>query len=77
MSRGQEQKLGEERHAKWEVADCRGRDRHAGVGWGGGHGSWVSEVEAHGIVQGLQMKGACAQALGGLWKTLLPSCGGG
>lgn len=77
MYQVQEQRLGEEHHVRRAEADCRGRDRHAGVGWGCEHGSWVSEVEARGNAQGLQMKGAGAQAPGGLWKTLLPSCGGG
>lgn len=77
MSQDQEQRLGEERHVRRAEADCRDRDCHAGAGWGCEHGSWVSGVEALGNVQGLQMKEAGAQAPGGLWKTLLPSCGGG
>lgn len=59
-----------------EVADCRGHDC-AGVGWGGEHGSWVSEVEAHGSAQGPRMRGEGARAPGGQQKTWLPSCGGG
>lgn len=51
-----------------EVADYRGRDC-AGVGWGGEHGSWVSEEEARGSAQGPRMQGAGARAPGGQQKS--------
>lgn len=78
MSQGQERRLGAGVREHWVgAADCRGHDCCAGAGWGGGHGFWVSEVDARGTGQGPRMQGAGAQAPGGQRKTWLPSCGGG
>lgn len=78
MSQGQELRSGAGLREWWVgVADCRGHDCCAEAGWGGEHGSWVSEVEEHGTGQGPRMLGAGAQAPGGQWKTWLPSYGGG
>lgn len=78
MSQGQERKSAVGlRDRRVGVADYRGRDCCAEVGWGGEHGSWVSEVEAHGTGQEHRMQGAGERAPGGQWKTWLASCGGG
>lgn len=78
MGRDREQSLGAGlRERSVAAADCRGRDCCAGAGWGGGRGSWLSEVEARGTDRGPRTRGAGAQAPGGPWKTWLPSCGGG
>lgn len=78
MSQDPEQRLGAGlREQRVVAADCKDRDSRAGVGWGDEHGSWVSEVEAHGSGQRLQKQGAGAQAPGGLQKPWQPSCGGG
>lgn len=58
------------------AAGCRGRDRRAGAGWGGEHGSWVNEVEAHGTDQGPRW-GVGERAPAGQRMTWLLSCGGG
>lgn len=59
------------------AADCRGHDHRAEGGGACEHGSWVSEVEAHGTGQEPQVQEEDAQAPGGLPRTSLPSCGDG
>lgn len=76
MSQGRELSLAVGLRERWAAAGCRGRDCCAGVGWAGECGSWVSEVAAHGTVQGPRQKGAGAQAPGAQRKTWIPSCGG-
>lgn len=50
MSQGRGQRVGAGLHERSVVvADCKGRDHHVEEGWGDERGSWISEVEAHGI----------------------------